>query len=318
MIILQFLLLLVGFVILIKGADYLVRGASSVAKKFGISNIVIGLTIVAFGTSAPELIVNVMASIRGSGEIVMGNVVGSNIANILLILGISAMIYPLVVKKGTVRIEIPFALLAFLVLDVLVNDVIIDKGVANFVTRIDGIIMILFFIVFLYYTFSISKTEGESENVEKLSTLKSILFIIGGIFALTLGGDFVVRSATNIAMYWGVSESLIALTIVSIGTSLPELATSVVAALKKNSDIAIGNVIGSNIFNILWVLGLSAIIRPVLFNSVLNVDVLFGTFITILVFIYMFVGKKNVIQRWQGASLVFLYVGYIVYLVIRG
>lgn len=318
MVIFQFLLLLVGFVILIKGADFLVRGSSSIAKKFGISNIVIGLTIVAFGTSAPELIVNIMASIKGSSEIVMGNVVGSNIANILLILGISAMICPLIVKKSTTRIEIPFALLAFLVLATVANDIFIDNGVANFVTRIDGIIMILFFIIFLYYTFSISKANGDSGQVEKLSTLKSIIFIIGGILALTLGGNFVVKSAIIIAMYWGVSESLIALTIVSIGTSLPELATSVVAALKKNPDIAIGNVVGSNIFNIFWILGLSAIIRPVFLDPIMNIDILFGVFITILLFGYMFIGKKNVVQRWQGASMVVLYVGYIVYLVIRG
>lgn len=318
MVIFQILLLLIGFAILIKGADFLIKGSSSIAKKFGISNIVIGLTIVAFGTSAPELLVNIIASIKGSSDIVIGNIVGSNIVNILFILGVSAMIYPLAFKKNTVRIEILFALLAFVSLDILSNDVLINNSVGNIITRIDGIIMILFFVIFLYYTFKISKDKDETSNVGEFSTLKSIIFILGGIISLTFGGYFVVKSATIIAMYWGVSESLIALTIVSIGTSLPELTTSVVAALKKNPDMAIGNIIGSNIFNIFWILGISAIIRPILYNPVLNTDILFGTFITMLLFIYMFVGKKNVVQRWQGASLVLLYIVYIFYLVTRG
>ena len=316
--ILQFLILALGFVVLIKGADWLVKGGSSVAKRFGISSIVIGLTVVAFGTSAPELLVNVMASIKGSSGIVIGNVLGSNIANTLLILGVAAIIFPLVIKKGTVFIQIPLSLLAIVVLGVVANDILIDGNVANFITRIDGIIMLLFFCVFIYYTFSIAKIKGEPEKVIKYTFFKSILFILGGMIGLAIGGEFVVRSAINIAKSFGVSESLIALTIVSIGTSLPELATSVVAAIKKKPDIAVGNVIGSNIFNIFWVLGFSAIIRPVVFVSVLNFDVLFVVFITLLLFIYMFVGKRDIIQKWQGASLATLYVAYIVYLVMRG
>jgi len=316
--ILQFGILILAFAILIKGADWLVKGGSSIAKRFGISSIVIGLTIVAFGTSAPELLVNVMASINGNSGIVVGNVLGSNIANTLLILGISAIILPLAIRRGTVLIQVPLSLLAIVVLGVVANDIIIDGGVVNFITRIDGIVMLLFFAIFIYYTFSIAKVKGEPEEVLKYSLIKSILLILGGMAGLAFGGHFVVSSAVNIAKLFNVSESLIALTIISIGTSLPELATSVVAALKKNPDIAVGNVIGSNIFNIFWVLGFSAVIRPVAFAPVLNFDVLFVVFITVLLFIYMFVGKKNVIQKWQGASLATLYVAYIVYLVMRG
>jgi cation:H+ antiporter len=316
--ILQFGILILAFVILIKGADWLVKGGSSIAKRFGIPSIVIGLTIVAFGTSAPELLVNVIASINGNSGIVMGNVLGSNIANTLLILGVSAIILPLAIRRGTVLIQVPLSLLAVIVLGVAANDILIDGGPMNFITRIDGIIMLLFFAIFIYYTFSIAKVKGESETVLKYSFSKSIFFILAGMIGLAFGGHFVVSSAVNIAKLFKVSESLIALTIISIGTSLPELATSVVAALKKNPDIAVGNVIGSNIFNIFWVLGFSAIIRPVVFMPILNIDVLFVVFITILLFVYMFVGKRNVIQKWQGASLATLYVAYIVYLVMRG
>jgi cation:H+ antiporter len=316
--ILQFGILIIAFVILIKGADWLVKGGSSIAKRFGIPSIVIGLTIVAFGTSAPELLVNVMASINGNSGIVIGNVLGSNIANTLLILGISAIILPLAIRRGTVLIQVPLSLLAIVVLGIVANDILIDGGVANFITRIDGIVMLLFFAIFIYYTFSIAKVKGEPETVLKYTLLKSIFLILGGMIGLAFGGHFVVNSAVSIAKLFNVSESLIALTIVSIGTSLPELATSVVAALKKNPDIAIGNVIGSNIFNIFWVLGFSAVIRPVVFLPALNFDVLFVVFITVLLFVYMFVGKRDVIQKWQGASLATLYVAYIVYLVMRG
>jgi cation:H+ antiporter len=316
--ILQFGILIFAFAILIKGADWLVKGGSSIAKRFGISSIVIGLTIVAFGTSAPELLVNVMASINGNSGIVVGNVLGSNIANTLLILGVSAIILPLAIRRGTVLIQVPLSLLAIVVLGVVANDILIDGGVVNFITRIDGIVMLLFFAIFIYYTFSIAKVKGEPEEVLRYSLFKSIFFIIAGMVGLAFGGHFVVSSAVNIAKLFNVSESLIALTIISIGTSLPELATSVVAALNKKPDIAVGNVIGSNIFNIFWVLGFSAVIRPVTFAPILNFDVLFVVFITILLFLYMFVGKKDVIQKWQGASLTSLYVAYIVYLVMRG
>jgi len=318
MLILNFLLLFLGFVVLIKGADWLVKGGSSVARRFGISSIVIGLTIVAFGTSAPELLVNILASIKGNSGIVVGNILGSNIANILLILGVSSIIYPLAIKRGTVYIQIPFALLSIIAMGLVANDVLIDGGLENFITRIDGILLLLFFAIFIYYSFSIARVKGQSEKIEEYSLAKSIMFLVFGMIGLGIGGELVVRNAVSVATFFKVSESLIALTIVSIGTSLPELATSVIAALHKKPDIAVGNVIGSNIFNTFWVLGFSAIIRPVSFIPMLNFDILFLVFITILLFVYMFVGKRNVIQKWQGASLTFLYFVYIIYLVMRG
>lgn len=318
MLILNFLLLFLGFVVLIKGADWLVKGGSSVARRFGISSIVIGLTIVAFGTSAPELLVNILASIKGNSGIVVGNILGSNIANILLILGVSSIIYPLAIKRGTVYIQIPFALLSIIAMGLVANDVLIDGGLENFITRIDGILLLLFFAIFIYYSFSIARVKGQSEKIEEYSLAKSIMFLVFGMIGLGIGGELVVRNAVSVATFFKVSESLIALTIVSIGTSLPELATSVIAALHKKPDIAVGNVIGSNIFNTFWVLGFSAIIRPVSFIPMLNFDILFLVFITTLLFVYMFVGKRNVIQKWQGASLTFLYFVYIIYLVMRG
>ena len=315
---LVYLLFVLGFFILIKGASLLVDGASAIADKFKISPLVIGLTIVAFGTSAPELLVNILASIKGNSGIVVGNILGSNIANILLILGVSSIIYPLAIKRGTVYIQIPFALLSIIAMGLVANDVLIDGGLENFITRIDGILLLLFFAIFIYYSFSIARVKGQSEKIEEYSLAKSIMFLVFGMIGLGIGGELVVRNAVSVATFFKVSESLIALTIVSIGTSLPELATSVIAALHKKPDIAVGNVIGSNIFNTFWVLGFSAIIRPVSFIPMLNFDILFLVFITILLFVYMFVGKRNVIQKWQGASLTFLYFVYIIYLVMRG
>ncbi|HMS91492.1 MAG TPA: calcium/sodium antiporter, partial [Candidatus Absconditabacterales bacterium] len=272
-----YILFVIGFVFLIKGADMLVEGASSVAKKFHISDLVIGLTIVAIGTSAPELVVNIMASIKGSAGIAIGNVLGSNIANILLILGVSAITYPITVKKATTFKEIPFSLLAVLVLGFVANDAIIDGASFSGITRIDGLVLLSFFAIFMYYVFGISRTENdlpEEVTVKKMSGWKSIIFIIIGLIGLTLGGQWIVDGAIQIAKIFGVSETVIGLTIVAVGTSLPELATCVVAAMKKKSDIAIGNIIGSNIFNIFWILGLSAIISPLPFNIGLDRDVL--------------------------------------------
>lgn len=316
---LTYFLFVLGFVLLIKGADWLVGGASSIASKLKISNIVIGLTIVAFGTSAPELIVNIMASLRGSSDIAIGNVVGSNIANILFILGISAIIFPLAVKHGTVFKEIPLSLLAVLALWLMANDILIDGATSNLLSRIDGCIFLLFFIIFLYYTFGISKVQGqEGEKVREYKTAWSILLVIVGIAALTLGGNWIVEGAILIARQLGISEALIGLTIVAVGTSLPELATSAVAAYRKNADIAIGNVVGSNIFNIFWILGVSALIQPINFSAAMNFDIYFLVFTTALLFAVMFIGKKHLLERWQGGIFVLCYVAYVVYLVVRG
>ncbi len=312
-------LFILGFVALIKGADLLVDGASSLAKKFGISAIVIGLTIVAFGTSAPELIVNIFASIQGNTDIAIGNILGSNICNILLILGISALIFPLAVKKNTTWKEIPLAFLAVLAIGFMANDALIDGSDFSAITRIDGLILLGFFVIFLYYTHGISKGgDLEETGIKKYKISTSILMIIGGLIGLTLGGKWIVDGAVSIASSLGISQSLIGLTIVAVGTSLPELATSAMAAYKKQADIAVGNIVGSNIFNIFWILGLSAVIKPLPFSSVLNLDIFMTILATLLLFLAMFVGKKRILERWQGAGFIFIYLIYITVLVIRG
>lgn len=316
---LTIVLFIFGFVLLIKGADFLVDGASSLAKKLGVSLIVIGLTVVSFGTSTPELAVNIFASIKGNTEIAIGNVVGSNIANILLILGVSAAIYPLLVKQNTIWKEIPFSLLAILALFVMANDFLIDKIQPSILTRSEGIIFLFFFIIFLYYVFSIAKAENTYENkIIEYSLSKSILRVIFGLGFLIFGGKWVVDSAVDFARFLGVSEILIGLTIVAIGTSLPELVTSAVAAWKKNSDIAVGNIVGSNIFNIFWILGLSSVIRPLPFSSAANFDIFVALVASLLLFLAMFVGKRHLLERWQGVGFVLIYFVYIGYLIWQG
>lgn len=309
-----------GFFLLIKGADWLVSGASSLASRLGVSALVIGLTIVAFGTSAPELVVNLFASVQGNTDIAIGNIIGSNIANILLILGIAATIYPLTVQKGTVWREIPFALLAVMVVGVMANDVFFDGDVVSSITRIDGLVLIAFFTIFLYYIFGISKpADSESKDrVEVVSLVKSFALILGGLIGLVVGGKWIVDGAVLFATHMGVSETLIGLTIVAIGTSLPELATSAVAAYKRNVDIAVGNVVGSNIFNIFWILGISAIISPLPFSPQLSADVWVVIGATVLLFFALFVGKRHTVERWQGLLFVAAYLGYVGYLVLRG
>ncbi len=319
---LTYILFVIGFVLLIKGADLLVDGSVSVAKRAKISSIVIWLTIVAFGTSMPELVVNLFASVTWNTAIAIGNVLGSNIANILLILWISALIYPLATKNNTTRKEIPLSILAALVLGVLANDFLIDGNTRySGLTRIDGLILIAFFSVFMVYIFSIAKEKDvvevtEIDDMKKMSKLKSILYIFLWLIGLAVWGKWIVDGAVHIATVLGVSQSLIGLTIVAIWTSLPELATSAIAAYKKESDIAIGNVVWSNIFNIFWVLWLSAVIRPLPFSSLSNVDIGMTILVSILLFIGLFLGKKNILQRWEWAIFVLLYVAYVAFLVI--
>jgi cation:H+ antiporter len=314
---LTYILFIIGLVLLIKGASWLVDGASSIAKKLNISAIVIGLTIVAFGTSTPELIVNIFATIEGNTEIAIGNVLGSNIANILLILGISALIHPLLSKKNTVWKEIPLSLLAAVLVGFMANDILIDGAKSSMLSRIDGLVLISFFIIFLYYTFGIAKVQGEAsdEDIKEFSYPKSILFIVVGLVGLTVGGKWIVDGAVKIAESFNVSQSLIGLTIVAIGTSLPELATSAMAAYKKQSDIAIGNVVGSNIFNIFWILGLSSIVKPLPFNQNSQIDVMMTIFASLVLFILLMVGKRHVIEKWQGVLMILIYIGYLVFLI---
>ena len=314
---LTYILFVVGFVLLISGANLLVEGSASIAKKLNISSIVIGLTIVAFGTSAPEFIVNIFASIQGNTDIAIGNILGSNIVNILLILGISAIIFPLATKENTVWKEIPLSLLAAILLGVMVNDTLIDGGTFSGITRIDGIVFLAFFIIFLYYTFGISKVIGENTDLEikEMSYMKSSLYIVGGLSGLIFGGKWIVDGAIKIAEGFNVSQSLIGLTIVAIGTSLPELATSAVAAYKKQSDIAIGNVVGSNIFNIFFILGFSALIRPLPFSKTSDIDIIMTIFSSLILFLIMFIGKKHTVERWQGVIMILIYIGYVAYLI---
>jgi cation:H+ antiporter len=314
---LTYILFIIGLVLLIKGASWLVDGASSIAKKLNISAIVIGLTIVAFGTSTPELIVNIYATIEGNTEIAIGNILGSNIVNIFFILGISALIHPLLSKKNTVWKEIPLSLLAAVLVGFMANDILIDGAKSSMLSRIDGLVLISFFIIFLYYTFGFAKVQGEAsdEDIKEFSYPKSILFIVLGLVGLTVGGKWIVDGAVKIAESFNVSQSLIGLTIVAIGTSLPELATSAMAAYKKQSDIAIGNVVGSNIFNIFWILGLSSIVKPLPFNQNSQIDVMMTIFASLVLFILLMVGKRHVIEKWQGVLMILIYIGYLVFLI---
>lgn len=318
------ILFVVGFGLLIKGADLLVSGASSLATRLGISALVVGLTIVAFGTSAPELVVNLLASLNGNTDIAIGNILGSNIANILLILGICAVMYPLTVQKGTVWKEIPFAFLAIVVAGLLASDALIDGAPTADLSRTDGLVLLAFFAVFLYYIFGLARTgtqtsaEDATDKPEVYSYTRSFLLIFGGLTGLVVGGKWIVDGAVVFATGLGVSEALIGLTVVAIGTSLPELATSVVAVYRRNLDIAIGNVVGSNIFNVFWILGVSAVISPLPFSETLGLDVLVAIGATLCLFLALFVGKRHTLERWQGVVFVLSYIGYITFLVFRG
>ncbi|MDH5716683.1 MAG: calcium/sodium antiporter [Spirochaetia bacterium] len=310
-----YFLFFVGFLFLVKGADILVEGASDIAKRLHVSDLVVGLTIVAFGTSAPELAVNVIASIEGNAGVAFGNIVGSNIANTLLILGVASVIYPIRVQKSTVYREIPFSMLAVLVLYFIANDISIDNLSQNQISRVDGFILICFFSIFLYYVFTLAKSQKPDESEKKQSNiLKSIGLVIFGCLGLFYGGNWIVNGAVQIAKISGLSEDIIGLTIVAIGTSLPELAASAAASLKKKSDIAIGNVIGSNVFNIFWVFGISAIIRPLPVAENNNPDILMALFSSFILFILLYFMKEHILRKWHGILFLFIYVVYALYL----
>jgi len=297
----------------------LVDGSASLAKKLKIPAIVIGLTIIAFGTSAPELVVNIFAGAHGQSDIAIGNIIGSNIVNILLILGLAAVIFPLKIQNNTTYKEIPLALLAVIVMVIVSNDLLIDVVNENLISRTDGLILLLFFIIYLYYIYSISKKSTDNESAIQLyHNGLSILMMAGGLAAMVIGGRWIVNGATEIARLLGMSEAMIGLTIVAIGTSLPELAASTVAAYKKQADIAVGNIIGSNIFNIFWILGLSATIRPLNFNVAMNTDLIILLATMLLLFVALFVGKKHFLDRWQGAIFIVMYVFYLIFQIYRG
>lgn len=313
---LAYLLIPVGFVLLIKGADVFVEAASSLARRLRVSDLAVGLTVVAFGTSLPELAVNTTASIQGNAGITIGNIIGSNICNILLILGVAGVIYPLMVTRGTVWKEIPLSLLAAIVVGVAANDRLIDRAAASVLSRADGLILLCFFAIFLYYTAGIARNfRGVEEAAPKatLSLTRIGVMIAIGFAALILGSRWVVNGAVQMATALGVSESVIGLTVVAVGTSLPELATSAAAAYRKNPDIAVGNVVGSNIFNLFFILGVSSVIRPVPFAPGSNFDLGALVIASVLLFLCMFTGRRHVLERWQAG--VFL-AGYILYILI--
>ncbi|WP_299758467.1 calcium/sodium antiporter [uncultured Pontibacter sp.] len=319
---LLYFLFAIGFVILIKGADMLVDGASSIAKRYGLSDMVVGLTVVSFGTSLPELIVNILASMQGQPELAIGNVFGSNVANLLLILGVTALICPLPIKRNTILTEIPFSLIATLLVGFLANATLLNSRYDLYISRLDGAILLGFFGMFMVYIYNVAKTNKDEvlpdEETQVMPIGKSILFIAIGALGLFLGGKWVVDGAVHIAQSMGLSESFIGLTVVAIGTSLPELVTSAMAAYRRNIDIAVGNVVGSNIFNLLWILGISALISPLPFNVMNNSDIIMMILASTMLILAMPIGKRNAIDRFNGIIFLLVYFSYIGYLIIRG
>ena len=309
------LLLIGGLVLILLGANGLTDGASSIAKRFNIPSIVIGLTIVAFGTSTPELTVSVSSALKGSADIAIGNVVGSNIFNTLMIVGCTALFAPIVITRNTLRKEIPLCVLASVALFICANDMLFDKADANTLSITDGLLLLCFFVIFLGYTFAIASNKSgenreETEEIKTLPVWKSVLYIVGGLCGLIFGGQWFVEGASGIARNLGVSESIIGLTLVAGGTSLPELATSVVAALKKNPEIAIGNVIGSNLFNIFFVLGCSASITPLRMSGITNFDLAVMVASGILLWLFGLFFAKRTITRIEGSILILCYIAY--------
>ena len=315
--IISILLLIVGFVLLIKGADIFVDGASSTALNLKVSKMVIGLTIVAFGTSAPEFAVSIKALLSGSSDIVLGNVVGSNILNILLILGISSLFSSMVVKDNTVKKEIPLTILFSVLLTVLSFDNVFDKNVQNVITRTDGFVILIFFIVFIYYLASIAKNNKEENEEAPYKIGKSLLFVLIGLVGIVAGSNLVVDNASAIAKALNVSEKMISLTIVAFGTSLPELVTSVQAARKHENDIAIGNIIGSNIFNIGIVIGLPcALIGNINVGTFNYIDMFTMIGAAILLFLLTF--KKRKLDKGEGLIMLLIFIVYYGYVIIGG
>ena len=304
---LEIFFIALGFGLLIKGADFLVDGAGGVAKKFNIPEIIIGLTIVSIGTSAPELFISVGSVLAGLEDFSIGNVVGSNITNLLLILGITAIITPIYFKSNTKLIEIPLCLFFTVVFIILCN-------IGNQISRIDAIILLISFIFFIVYTINIGKKNKE-KNIDQGEIVErnvwiNIVYILIGIIALKIGGDFVVNNAEKLASSFNISEHIISLTIIAIGTSLPELVTSVVSAFKKEADLAVGNVIGSNIFNMLLVIGTTGMIKPITYNPEYNVQMTILLLATILIYFFPHIDKKDQMTKSDGLMYVSMYAVY--------
>ncbi len=314
---LNFIWLILGFIILIYGANKLVDGGAALAFRLNIPNIVIGLTVVAFGTSTPELVVNLFSSAEKQSELALGNVLGSNIFNILGILGITALISPIAVKKATTWVEVPLALLAAFLILIMFGDNHWPTPTPYIISRTEGIVLLFFFVLFIAYTLMLAK-KGEAEEIKiKNYTIgKSLFWILIGLVGLIIGGRLLVKGAVQIAESLGISQRIIAITIVSIGTSLPELATSLVAARKKNVDMAIGNVVGSNIFNTFLILGVSALISPIHMSMANLPDIGMNLLSALLLFVFIFTGRGRQIERWEGSIFLFLYISYIIWLIL--
>ena len=311
--------IVVGFVALVKGADWLVDGASAIAKRFGISDLVIGLTVVAFGTSMPEFVVNMVSVAEGSTDLAITNILGSNIINTFVILGLTALVYPIVSQKRSRDFDIPLSIIAgILVLAFVAVELPFGES-GKGIGRMGGIVLLLLFCYFLYNTFRHAKEhpeEGPSDEVpstKEIPVRRAIALIIGGLVGLVVGGELIVKSAVDIAVRCGVSEAIIGLTIVALGTSLPELATSVIAAAKHNSDIALGNVFGSNIFNVFFVLATSAMVRPLPAYDGIELDALMAALGSITVWLAVKTNHERKIQRWAGALLLLVYGAYLTY-----
>ncbi|MBD5254051.1 MAG: calcium/sodium antiporter [Barnesiella sp.] len=313
------LILIFGLALILGGANYLTDGASAVARRSGISPLVIGLTIVAFGTSAPELVISCVSAFNHNAGIAIGNVVGSNIFNILVIIGLTALVRPIKIERGILVNDIPLVILSSLVILVLGNGVFLDGDSENIITRSGGLILLLFFCIFLRYTFSIAKSSEESADdsteIKSMKTWVAALAIVGGLGALIWGGQLFVDSASAIARSLNVSDAIIGLTIVAFGTSLPELATSIVAAVKNQPGLAVGNVVGSCIFNVFFVLGASAVISPLPLGGITNVDLLVLVGASLLFWIFGKVIRKMTFTRTEGAVMFLAYVAYTVYLI---
>ena len=314
-----YLLFVIGLYVLVRSADWIVDSSSSMAKKLGVSSLMIGLTVVAFGTSLPELVVNVLAAFKGAAEVSFGNIIGSNIANILLVLGVTALVANVKVKSDTVWKQIPFALLAAFVFFALTTKIFFGEG--GFFTWNDGLILLALFVMFMYYMFNMAKKDrkniGLVGKVHDSNWKIGFMFVIG-LIGIYLGGKWTVDGAVFIAGQFGLSEYLISATIVALGTSLPELVVSVTAALRKNIDLAVGNIVGSNIFNILWVFGIIPFIAPLKVPGFIAFEIGVMFLVTLLLFVFMFVWSKHELRKKEGIIFLLLYVLYIVYLIIRG
>ena len=311
-------MIVIGFVALVKGADWLVDGASAVAKRFGISDLIIGLTVVAFGTSMPEFVVNMMSVAHGTTDLAITNILGSNIINTFVILGLTAIVYPIASQKHSRNFDIPMSIIAGFLVLVMVAVSAPFENVTG-ISRMGGVLLLAFFAFFLYDAFRHAKEQAPEaeEETKPMSIGKAILLMLCGLAGLTIGGELIVDSAVDIAARCGVSEAIIGLTIVALGTSLPELATSVIAAHKHKSDIAIGNVFGSNIFNVFFVLGTSAVVHPLPAYEGIELDAFMAALGSIIVWLSLRTNKERVLQRWAGGLLVLVYAGYLTFRLIH-